>query len=257
MINFEGGADAKEYHTQYVFDRVNTFGTAFLGLTVACAQCHDHKFDPITSASITNSTPTSMPCPRAGWMGDGNAAPVLELPTPEQKKELDRLQANIRGAEKEQKELAEKADAAQREWENTNAVASRTASGLGCTRARNASSQGGATLTVQPDHSVLASGLNPAADVVEIVARTERTGITGLRLGALTDPSLVAAGPGARLMGILSLPELMWRCAPRRMQRKCSRCGWWQRMRITRRKNLMCRWRSMATPGQAGRWMEM
>ena len=48
MINFEGGAIPEEYHTAYVIDRVNTTGTVWLGLTVGCAQCHDHKFDPIT-----------------------------------------------------------------------------------------------------------------------------------------------------------------------------------------------------------------
>ena len=44
----EGGSVEEEFRTEYVVDRVNTFGTAMLGLTVECARCHDHKFDPIT-----------------------------------------------------------------------------------------------------------------------------------------------------------------------------------------------------------------
>ena len=48
MINFEGGAIPEEYLTAYIIDRVNTTGTVWLGLTVGCCQCHDHKFDPIT-----------------------------------------------------------------------------------------------------------------------------------------------------------------------------------------------------------------
>jgi hypothetical protein len=48
MINFEGGAIPDEYHTAYIIDRVNTFGTVFLGLTLGCAQCHDHKNDPFS-----------------------------------------------------------------------------------------------------------------------------------------------------------------------------------------------------------------
>ena len=44
----EGGSIEAEFRTEYVVDRVNTFGTAMLGLTLECARCHDHKFDPIT-----------------------------------------------------------------------------------------------------------------------------------------------------------------------------------------------------------------
>src|SRR5207249_3754098 len=48
MINFEGGAIPQEYHNAYVVDRVNTTTTVWLGVTFACAQCHDHKYDPFT-----------------------------------------------------------------------------------------------------------------------------------------------------------------------------------------------------------------
>ncbi|MBM3865002.1 MAG: DUF1553 domain-containing protein [Verrucomicrobia bacterium] len=48
QINQEGGIDPEQFRIESVFDRVNTYGTAFLGLTVSCAQCHDHKFDPIS-----------------------------------------------------------------------------------------------------------------------------------------------------------------------------------------------------------------
>src|SRR6185312_7329480 len=48
MQNEEGGIVAEEFRVAYVVDRVDTFGTAFLGLTFECSRCHDHKFDPIT-----------------------------------------------------------------------------------------------------------------------------------------------------------------------------------------------------------------
>ncbi|HYV32963.1 MAG TPA: DUF1549 and DUF1553 domain-containing protein, partial [Candidatus Binatia bacterium] len=48
QINQEGGIDPEQFHVESVMDRVNTTGTAFLGLTIGCAQCHDHKFDPIS-----------------------------------------------------------------------------------------------------------------------------------------------------------------------------------------------------------------
>ncbi len=47
-ITFEGGTIPEEYHIEYVEDRLQTFGTTFLGLTVECARCHDHKYDPVS-----------------------------------------------------------------------------------------------------------------------------------------------------------------------------------------------------------------
>jgi hypothetical protein len=85
MINFEGGAIPQEYHTAYIIDRVNTTGTVWLGLTVGCAQCHDHKFDPITQREFYQLYAFFHNVPEKGLDGNqGNAAPVLPLPTPEQ-----------------------------------------------------------------------------------------------------------------------------------------------------------------------------
>src|SRR5688572_21654694 len=52
MVTREGGAQPKEYLAKYAADRVRTVGTAFLGSTFGCAECHDHKFDPITAADF-------------------------------------------------------------------------------------------------------------------------------------------------------------------------------------------------------------
>src|SRR5207237_7205239 len=48
QINQEGGIDKEQFRIESIIDRVNTTGAAFLGLTIGCAQCHDHKFDPIS-----------------------------------------------------------------------------------------------------------------------------------------------------------------------------------------------------------------
>ena len=85
MINFEGGAIPEEYHTAYIIDRVSTTGTVWLGLTVGCAQCHDHKFDPITQRDFYQLYAFFNNVPEKGLDGNqGNAAPVMRFPTPEQ-----------------------------------------------------------------------------------------------------------------------------------------------------------------------------
>ena len=91
MIDMEDGAVPLEYQTEYVVDRVNTMGTTFLGITVGCARCHDHKFDPILQKDFYKLYAFFNTVPERGlYEGkDGafvNAAPLVELPTPAQTK---------------------------------------------------------------------------------------------------------------------------------------------------------------------------
>lgn len=96
MINFEGGAIPEEYHAAYIVDRVSTTSTVWLGLTVACAQCHDHKFDPITQREFYQLYAFFHNVPEKGLDGNqGNAAPMLQLPTAEQAAQQRILDAQI------------------------------------------------------------------------------------------------------------------------------------------------------------------
>jgi hypothetical protein len=96
MINFEGGAIPEEYHAAYIVDRVSTTSTVWLGLTVACAQCHDHKFDPITQREFYQLYAFFNNVPEKGLDGNqGNAAPMLPLPTAEQAAQQRILDAQI------------------------------------------------------------------------------------------------------------------------------------------------------------------
>ncbi len=85
MINFEGGAIPEEYQNEYVVDRVDTAATVFMGMTMGCARCHDHKYDPISQRDFYRFAAFFNTIPEKGLDGTrGNAEPVLPLPTPTQ-----------------------------------------------------------------------------------------------------------------------------------------------------------------------------
>jgi hypothetical protein len=96
MINYEGGAIPEEYQVEYVADRVDTTANVFMGLTVGCARCHDHKYDPISQKDYYRFFAFFNTIPEKGLDGrNGNASPILELPTAEQATESAWLQQTI------------------------------------------------------------------------------------------------------------------------------------------------------------------
>jgi hypothetical protein len=96
MINFEGGAIAEEYQVEYVVDRVEATSSAFMGLTMGCARCHSHRYDPISQKEFYQFYAFFNNLPERGLDGQtGNAAPLLPLPSPAQQKKLDELDAAI------------------------------------------------------------------------------------------------------------------------------------------------------------------
>ncbi len=129
MVNFEGGAIPAEYHTEYVIDRASTTGTTWLGLTVGCARCHDHKFDPIRQKDFYSLVAYFNTVPERGLDGFlGNADPFLPLPTTAQQKHLDDLNAQIAGtlAQLPEKEMV----ASRNAWQASANIAEPSSEGL-------------------------------------------------------------------------------------------------------------------------------
>ncbi|QHT68524.1 DUF1553 domain-containing protein [Rhodocytophaga rosea] len=107
----EGGVIDEEFRLKYVFDRTSTIGTAFLALTVECAQCHDHKFDPISQKDYYSLSAFFNNVKELGMTGDdGNYGPMLLLPDETTEKKLAALDKQIQDKEKEIELSAEKAD---------------------------------------------------------------------------------------------------------------------------------------------------
>ncbi|MDX2044091.1 MAG: DUF1553 domain-containing protein [Acidobacteriota bacterium] len=102
MINFEGGAIPEEYLTEYLVDRVETTATTWMGLTMGCARCHSHKFDPISQKEFYQFFAFFNNVPEKGLDGNrGNAAPYMLLPTDDQKTRQESLARAIRDLEDE------------------------------------------------------------------------------------------------------------------------------------------------------------
>jgi len=112
MLNGEGGRIAEESRVDYVVDRVDTAATIWLGMTAACARCHDHKYDPISQKeyyqlyAYFNSVAESGAVDRKS----STAAPIIELPTEEQTRALAAQRKVVADLEAQLKPLAEKAD---------------------------------------------------------------------------------------------------------------------------------------------------
>jgi len=116
--NMEGGIVEEEFQTEYVMDRTNTFGNAVLGLSVGCAKCHDHKFDPITQKNYYQLFSFFNNIKEAGQISfdDALPTPTLMLPTKEKEKILQFINHNISNEQKALVETGYKADAAFEKW---------------------------------------------------------------------------------------------------------------------------------------------
>ena len=100
MINFEGGAIAEEYQVEYVIDRVEATSSTFMGLTMGCARCHTHKYDPITHKEFYQFYAFFNNVPEFGLDGrTGNAVPLLPLPTLAQQMQLEEIESAIKARE--------------------------------------------------------------------------------------------------------------------------------------------------------------
>ena len=200
MVNQEGGIDPEENRFEILVDRVNTTATVWLGSTLACAQCHNHKYDPFSQKDYYNfmaffdnaeyQIASQSP-------GDQNSRYVLEpqlsLPTPDQEEKRNLIEAELKELEAKLKTSTPELEIEQAKWEREELNEQNKWIVLD---PLNLESTGGATMKKLSDKSVLVSGKKAENDLYLIKTRTELKGITGLRIEAMPDESLPKGGPG-------------------------------------------------------------
>jgi hypothetical protein len=203
-INGEGGIIAEEWRVETVIDRVETTGQTWLGLTVGCARCHDHKYDPISQRefyelfAIFNNVPeTGTIMGQATQRSGGNAEPIRLLPTAAQEKKLAQLEEQVVDAkaaltteEKNLKSLAEVWAVDVREALRTAGEAWQPFEPLEMTSA------GGASFRRSEDGSWLVEGVNPPQDSYTAESLIPAGRFSGLRLELLPVAGLAGGGFG-------------------------------------------------------------
>ena len=206
MMSAEGGVQDKEYLAKYVAERVRNASGTWLGITLGCAECHDHKFDPLTTRDFYRFEAFFADIQERGLYSganaDGNWGPFVKVPNASQETELATLDQQIADAKKTLDTPTPELLAAQVEWEKTQVT-------WATLKAESLTSAEGVTLTAKDDGSILASGKNPATDTYTLVFKSLPKGVTAFRLEVLPDDSLPAKGPGRAGNGNFVLSEFV------------------------------------------------
>lgn len=197
-LNGEGGRIEAEWFVETVIDRVETTGMTWMALTLNCARCHDHKYDPISQKEFYGLFAYFNSIEESGVLGreGSNTAPLLHLPDEAQSAELARLDGEIAKAEAAAKAASSEMAGALAAWEadlrskfagpDRAAAASTWIAASG----ESAKSLGGAGLVRQADGSWLAGGKNPNHDTYEVVFSPTGGSFGGILLEVFPDASL-------------------------------------------------------------------
>ena len=188
MLNEEGGIDPLEFRFHAMTDRVATTGTAWLGLTLGCAQCHTHKYDPIqhreyygVMAFLNNADEPDFDLPEPGWEA--------------------KHKARLAQAAQILADLPNRLPVGTRSWTTPKLVSATSASGE--------------TPALLEDQSALFAGTTPEHDTYTLVVETDASGTDALRLETLADDRLPAKGPGRVKHGNFVLSEITVTAAPK------------------------------------------
>ncbi len=198
MVNEEGAIIPEEFRMEGLIDRMDCLGKAVLGLTIACAQCHDHKYDPISAKEYYQLL---------AYINNDYEA-VTRVYAPDDKKTIASIEKNIdqrldkikEAAPDWEQKLAEwidnqKTDLAKLAWKAALPTSAEVPDGI-------------CHPEILEDNSVLNLGFRPTSTRLTVLLETPETQVTGIRLSGLKHGDLIFGGPGRSHVGNFAISEM-------------------------------------------------
>ncbi|MEZ6057332.1 MAG: PSD1 and planctomycete cytochrome C domain-containing protein [Planctomycetaceae bacterium] len=207
LANEEGGTDDEQFRVEAVVDRVNTTGVVWMGLTVGCAQCHDHKYDPVTQRdfyrmyALFNNT--------ADNNDAAGQAPKVSIPTEEQEKSLKELSshlATLRASLSDRERMLNNADPT--DWQRQIVDAGQPPQWSPISEAEILGSAG-SEFRRREDGAIVVTSEPPNHENYDVVIPVPLPKVSGLQLEVLPDKTLKSKGPGLAGNGNFVLTELL------------------------------------------------
>jgi hypothetical protein len=200
MINEEGGVDPEQFRMEAMFDRMDAIGKSILGLTIQCAQCHNHKFDPLTQAEYYRMF---------AFLNNDHEANIAVYTPEEQMRRAD-IFRQIHAIEIQLRHHHPDWRQRMHAWEDTVKINQPK-----WTVVRpELDTSGGQKHYLLNDGSILAQGYAPTKHTTSFTAKTDLKKITAVRLELLNDPNLPLGGPGRSIYGQCALTEFKVSVAP-------------------------------------------
>jgi hypothetical protein len=200
MMSAEGGVQDKEYLAKYIAERVRNASGTWLGVTLGCAECHDHKFDPFSTRDFYRFEAFFADIQEQGLYSGGAWGPAVKVPTAAQEQALAEVTQRIAAAksiyETETPEIAVSRAA----WISSQPV-------WHVLKPQQLTSHAGATLTLNDDGSILVKDTLSAQDTYSLVLNSLPANVTAFRLEVLPHDSLPQKGPGRAENGNFILTE--------------------------------------------------
>ena len=209
MVNEEGGVDPEEFRTVAMFDRMDTIGKSVLGLTIQCAQCHNHKYDPLTQEEYYRML---------AFLNNANEANIAVY-SPADEQQRAEIYRKISEIESDLKERTPDWQQQMAVWEA--AVRDNQPQWTVVRPEIDDNSTGGEKILPQDDGSFLAQGSTPSGINIKLTVRTDVHPITAFRLELLTDANLPHGGPGRSPLGVATLSEFSVEAADSSAPDKC------------------------------------